>query len=153
MVYAGLLAPTSYNSAAFSVGMFGVKLFTKVISVQRYFLIPCILILSLVGAYSINQSMFDVYFAIVMGVIGYLLQKYGFSLSPILLALILGPLCESNIRRYMQIVDGRFSLIFTRPICLIFFGLALVSLVTAVLNHRKIERREAEQKAKAAEQE
>ncbi len=153
IVYAVFGALLAANLAFLIVGMFGVKLFTKVISVQRYFLIPCILILSLVGAYSINQSMFDVYFAIVMGVIGYLLQKYGFSLSPILLALILGPLCESNIRRYMQIVDGRFSLIFTRPICLIFFGLALISLITAVLNHRKIERREAEQRAKEAEQE
>ncbi|MBR4599700.1 MAG: tripartite tricarboxylate transporter permease, partial [Treponema sp.] len=153
IVYAVFGALLAANLAFLIVGMFGVKLFAKVISVQRYFLIPCILILSLVGAYSINQSMFDVYFAIVMGVIGYLLQKYGFSLSPILLALILGPLCESNIRRYMQIVDGRFSLIFTRPICLIFFGLALISLITAVLNHRKIERREAEQRAKEAEQE
>ena len=124
--------------------MFGVNLFSKVISVERYFLIPCILVLSLVGSYAINQNMFDVFFAIIMGVIGYLLQKYGFSLSPILLALILGPMCESNIRRYMQIVDGQFAKIFTRPICLAFFALAVISLITAVLNQRKIARREAE---------
>ena len=87
--------------------------------------------------------MFDVYFAIVMGVIGYLLQKYDFPLSPILLALILGPMSESNIRRYMQIVDGKFVTIFSRPICIVFFLLALVSLITAFYNQRKIARREA----------
>lgn len=143
VVYAVFGALLAANLAFLIVGMLGVNVFSKVISVERYFLIPCILILSLVGAYSINQSMFDVYFAIVMGVIGYLLQKYGFPLSPILLALILGPLCESNIRRYMQIVDGRFELIFTRPICIVFFLLAVGSLVSAVLNHRKIEKRES----------
>lgn len=149
VVYAVFGALLAANLAFLVVGMLGVNLFSKVISVERYFLIPCILVLSLVGAYAINQSMFDVYFAIVMGVLGYLLQKYGFPLSPILLALILGPLCESSIRRYMQIVDGRFSMIFTRPICLIFFGLAIISLITALLNQRKIARREAEAEAQA----
>ena len=144
IVYAVFGALLAANLAFLIVGMLGVNLFTKVISVERYFLIPCILVLSLVGSYAINQSMFDVYFAIVMGVIGYLLQKYGFPLSPILLALILGPLCESNIRRYMQIVDGKFFMIFSRPICIIFFVLAVASLITALLNQRKIARREAE---------
>ncbi len=145
IVYSVFGALLAANLAFLVIGAFGVNLFSKVISVERYLLIPCILVLSLVGAYSINQSMFDVYFAIVMGVVGYLLQKYEFSLSPILLALILGPMCESNIRRYMQIVDGNFIQIFTRPICLVFFALALISLFTAVLNHRKIEKREREQ--------
>lgn len=144
IVYAVFGAILAANLAFLIVGMLGVNLFSKIISVEKYFLIPCILVLSLVGAYAINQSMFDVYFAIVMGVIGYLLQKYDFPLSPILLALILGPMSESNIRRYMQIVDGKFVTIFSRPICIVFFLLALVSLITAFYNQRKIARREAE---------
>ena len=143
IVYAVFGAILAANLAFLIVGMLGVNLFSKIISVEKYFLIPCILVLSLVGAYAINQSMFDVYFAIVMGVIGYLLQKYDFPLSPILLALILGPMSESNIRRYMQIVDGKFVTIFSRPICIAFFVLALVSLITAFYNQRKIARREA----------
>lgn len=143
IVYAVFGALLAANLAFLVIGMLGVNLFSKVISVERYFLIPCILVLSLVGAYAINQNMFDVFFAIIMGVIGYLLQKYGFSLSPILLALILGPMSESNIRRYMQIVDGNFMQIFTRPICVAFFILAIISLITALLNQRKIARREA----------
>ncbi len=150
IVYAVFGALLAANLAFLVVGMLGVNIFSKVISLERYFLIPCILVLSLVGAYAINQSLFDVYFAIVMGIIGYLLQKYGFPLSPILLALILGPMCESNIRRYMQIVDGHFEMIFTRPICLVFFALAIFSLVASVLNQKKIARREAEA-AKAEE--
>lgn len=144
IVYAVFGALLAANLAFLIVGMLGVNLFSKIINIQRYILIPCILVLSLVGSYAINQSMFDVYFAIVMGVVGYLLQKYGFTLSPILLSLILGPMSESNIRRYMQIVDGNFLKIFTRPICILFFVLAILSLVTAVLNQRKIERNELE---------
>lgn len=143
VVYSVFAALIAANLAFLIIGMLGVNLFAKVINIQRYILIPCILVLSLVGAYSINQSMFDVYFAIVMGVIGYLMQKYGFSLSPILLALILGPMSESNLRRYMQIVDGNFFRIFTRPISLIFFVLAVASVVAAVFNQRKIAKRES----------
>ncbi|MGI5059042.1 tripartite tricarboxylate transporter permease [Treponema pectinovorum] len=145
IVYAVFGALLAANLAFLVVGMLGVNLFSKVINIQRYILIPCILVLSLVGSYAINQSMFDVFFAIVMGVVGYLLQKYGFSLSPILLSLILGPMSESNLRRYMQIVDGNFFKIFSRPICLLFFTLAILSLITAVLNQRKIERNERQE--------
>lgn len=147
VVYAVFGALIAANLAFLIIGMLGVNLFSKVINIQRYILIPCILVLSLVGSYSINQSMFDVYFAIAMGVIGYLMQKYEFNLSPILLALILGPMSESNIRRYMQIVDGNFMRIFTRPICIIFFALAVFSIIAAVLNQRKIAKRIATSQA------
>jgi putative tricarboxylic transport membrane protein len=101
------------------------------------------LVLSLVGSYAINRNMFDVVFAIAMGGVGYLLQKYEFPLSPILLALILGPMSESNLRRFMQIDNGQFWRIFTKPICVIFIVLALGSLIASVINQRKINRREA----------
>ena len=111
---------------------------------------PSILILSLVGSYAINQNMFDVYFAIIMGVIGYLFQKYGFPLSPILLALILGPMSESNMRRFMQIVDGKFFLIFTRPICCVFLALAVISMVTSVIRQNKINKKLAQEESENA---
>jgi len=79
------------------------------------------------------------------------MQKYQFPLSPILLALILGPMSESNLRRYMQIVDGQFWQIFTRPICVVFLVLAVGSLISSVINQRKINRRlEAEETASEA---
>jgi len=144
VVYAVFAAMIVANFAMLVVGMCGVRLFAKVISFRRNYLIPCILVLSLVGSYAINQNMFDVYFAIIMGVVGYLFQKYEFPLSPILLALILGPMSESNLRRYMQIVDGRFFKMFTRPICVLFFILALFSLVSALRNQKKIWKKEKE---------
>jgi putative tricarboxylic transport membrane protein len=102
------------------------------------------MVLSLVGSYAINRNMFDVYFALVMGGIGYLLQKYEFPLSPILLALILGPMSEANLRRFMQIDNGQFWRLFTKPICVIFIALALASMIISVRNQRKINKRLAQ---------
>ena len=139
VVYAVFISMMAANFAMLVVGMGGIKIFAKVISLERKLLIPAILVLSLVGSYAINRNMFDVYFALIMGGVGYLLQKYEFPLSPILLALILGPMSESQLRRFMQIDDGQFWRIFTKPICVIFLALALGSIVTAVINQRKIK--------------
>ncbi|MDR1862781.1 MAG: tripartite tricarboxylate transporter permease [Treponema sp.] len=141
IVYAVFASMIVANIAMLVVGMGGVKIFARVISLERKLLIPAILVLSLVGSYAINRNMFDVFFALAMGGVGYLLQKYEFPLSPILLALILGPMSESNLRRFMQIDDGRFWKIFTKPICVIFILLAAGSLVTSVINQRKINKR------------
>jgi putative tricarboxylic transport membrane protein len=147
IIYAVFASMIVANFAFFVVGMCGIKIFARVISLERKFLLPAILILSLVGSFAINKNMFDVYFAIAMGVVGYLLQKYEFPLSPILLALILGPMSESNLRRFMQIDDGQFWRIFTKPICVIFIVLAVVSMVFSVRNQMKIAKRIAENEA------
>ena len=141
IVYAVFMSMIMANIAFLFVGMAGIRLFAKVISFERKLLIPAIMVLSLVGSYAINRNLFDVFLALIMGVIGYLLQKYEFPLSPILLALILGPMSESNLRRFMQIDDGRFWKVFTKPICVIFIVLALGSLVTSVINQQKINKR------------
>jgi putative tricarboxylic transport membrane protein len=144
IIYAVFAAMIVANIAMLLVGMAGVNFFSQVISLDRKYLMPIILALSLVGAYGVNQNMFDVGLAIVFGVIGYLLQKYDFPLAPILLALILGPMCETNLRRFMQIDDGRFYMIFTKPICVIFLLLAVGSISAGVMMQKKIEQREAE---------
>jgi len=141
IVYAVFISMFLSNIAVFLCGMAGIKFFAKVISIERKLMVPAILVLSLVGSYAINKNMFDVFFAIIMGGAGYLMVKYGFPLSPILLALILGPMSESNLRRFMQIDDGQFWRIFTKPICVAFIVLAIGSLISSVINQRKINRR------------
>lgn len=140
-VYSVFAALLLANLAMLVVGMGGVRFFSRIISVNKRVLMPSILIVSLVGAYAINQNLFDVGVALVFGAIGYLMQKFEFPLSPILLALILGPLSESNFRRFMQIENGNFMSIFSHPICVVFIVLSLGSLVFSVLNQFKINRR------------
>ncbi|MCM1321258.1 MAG: tripartite tricarboxylate transporter permease [Bacteroides sp.] len=151
-VYSVFAALILANFAMLIVGMCGIRFFSKIITIERKVLLPSILVLSLVGAYAINGNIFDVGLAIVFGLLGYLFQKYEFPLSPILLALILGPMSESNLRRFMQIADGRFYMLFTRPICLILILLAVGSLVSSIINQRKIVKRQlAKQQSNSAE--
>lgn len=139
-VYAVFAALLLANLAMLAVGMLGIRFFTKIISVEKKILLPSILVISLVGAYAINQNVFDVGVALVFGLVGFLMQKYEFPLSPILLTLILGPMSESNFRRFMQIKDGNFFSIFSHPICVVFMVLSVASLVFSVFNQRKINR-------------
>jgi len=99
------------------------------------------MVLSLVGSFSMRNSFFDVYITLGFGVVGYLLQRYGFPLPPILLALILGPMAESNLRRTLVISGGDPFVILTHPIAMTLIGLAIASLVIAFINQRKIAKR------------
>ena len=140
-VYGVFAALMMANLAMLVVGVLGVRFFAKIISINKRVLMPIILIMSLVGAYAINQNVFDIGVALAFGVIGYLMQKYDFPLSPILLALILGPMSEANFRRFMQIEKGNFMTIFTHPICVVFIVLSIGSMVFSVINQRKINKR------------
>jgi putative tricarboxylic transport membrane protein len=82
-------------------GLMGIRLFVKLVECPKAVLLPLIIILSVVGTYSIQNSITDVYWMIGCGIIGYFLKMYGFETGPIILGVILGPLMDSNYRRAM----------------------------------------------------
>jgi hypothetical protein len=79
---------------------------------------------------------------------GFIMQKYDYPLSPILLALILGPMAESNLQRALVISSGHASILFSRPIAVVLMVLAVTFLVLSFFTHQKIERRLAEMAVK-----
>lgn len=127
------------NIAMLIVGLIGIRFFTKAITVRKSILLPSIFVLSIVGAYSMRNNMFDVWLALSFGVIGYFLQRYRFPISPILLALILGPMAEANLRRALIIADNSIIDIISRPITAIFLILAVASLITSLLRQKRIK--------------
>ena len=129
------------NLVMLVIGGLGIRLFAKVIMVKRTILMPSILVLSIVGSYAMRSDVFDVYFMLGFGILGYFMQKHDFPLSPILLALILGPMAEANLRRSLVVSGGDFSIILTRPIAVGLLLLAAASLVASFYNHRKIMKR------------
>lgn len=134
------------NVVMLIVGAMGIRIFAKIIGVQKEILIPIIFVLSLVGSYAMRQNVFDVYLTIGFGVIGYLMQRYHYPLSPILLALILGPMAESNLRRSMVVSGGDWHILFSRPIAVGLMLLGVAFLLASVWNHKRIEKRLAEAK-------
>lgn len=149
-VYKVFAALMLANLAMLLVGCLGVRIFAKIVSVEKKLLYPIILIISLLGAFSINKNVFDVGVCVVFGIIGWLLNKYEFPLSPILLALILGPMCEKNFVRFMNIQKGNFFAIFKSPIAMVFLTVAVAVVLFSIYNQNKINKREAA--AHAAEQ-
>lgn len=115
-------------------GYFGAYPFAAILKVRESILVPIILVISFVGAYAVNSSLFDVGITLVFGVIGYLLHKFGFPLPPILMGIILGPIAEESLRQSFMVSDGSWMILITRPISAVFLGVtALVVLRKAYL--------------------
>lgn len=141
-VYKVFAALMLANLCMLIVGCLGVRIFAKIVSLEKKVLYPIILIISLLGAFSINKNVFDVGVCVVFGVIGWLMNKYEFPLSPILLALILGPMCEQNFVRFMDLNNGDFGAILHYPIAIGFFVVAVAVVIVSLLNQRKINKTE-----------
>jgi len=119
------------NILMLALGLLCVRLFCRVVELSKRIIIPTIITLSIVGAYSMNNSIFDVWVCIGFGVIGYLMQKVDMPSSPIILAVILGPMAESNLRRAVLMYQGSYSFLWTRPIGVVFLVLAALSLYSS----------------------
>ena len=137
------------NLCMLIVGCAGVRIFAKIVSIEKKLLYPIILVISLLGAYSINKAVFDVGVAVAFGILGWIMNKYEFPLSPILLAMILGPMCEQNFVRFMNIHHGKFYEITYSPIAMTFAAVAVIVVIYSVWNQGRINKREMENKAKA----
>ncbi|MCX2723135.1 tripartite tricarboxylate transporter permease [Roseibium salinum] len=106
-------------------GLTGIRLFTRIVEMPRSVLIPLIMLLSIVGAYAVNNSITDVYWMIGFGVFGYFMRHYGYPLGPVILGVILSRLLDDNWRR--AIISERedlgrfFEGVLTSPLSLVLF--------------------------------
>lgn len=123
-------------------GLFSVRYIAKVIQIPRSILSPLILTLSIVGTYALNNSMFDVGIMLVAGIAGYFMQKGGFPVSPVVLALIMGPMAESNFRRALSLSNGSYDFLYTRPITLVLLTLATLTLFSPVIRNLMAKRQQ-----------
>ncbi|MGB9700373.1 MAG: tripartite tricarboxylate transporter permease [Thermodesulfobacteriota bacterium] len=124
------------------VGLGGVKLFASLINIDRRILTPIIFFLCVVGSYVMRFSFFDVGVSLVIGIIAYFMNYYGFPGSPILLALILGPMVEQNLRRSLLISHGDPMIFFTRPISAAFIIVGVLIIITSYYRIKKAMERE-----------
>jgi putative tricarboxylic transport membrane protein len=141
------------NFAMLLIGCLGVRIFAKIVSIEKTLLYPIILVISLLGAFSINKDPFDVGAAVVFGILGWLMNKYEFPLSPILLALILGPMCEQNFVRFMNIHHSKFFEITQSPIAMGFAAVSLVVIIYSIWNNNRINKRLEAEKLAAEQKE
>nr|WP_255448242.1 tripartite tricarboxylate transporter permease [Bordetella sp. 15P40C-2] len=122
------------------VGLLGAKLWAQVVRVPNSILIPVIVSISLVGAYASDNAMFPVYITLIFGLLGYVLRKADIPLAPIVLALVLVPMAETNYRQALVIGNGDYLFFFTHPIAVVLLTCALLSFVLPLLRMRKTAR-------------
>jgi len=96
-----------------------IGMWVKVLKIPYTVLFPLILLFCLIGVYSLNNSVFEIYLMILFGIVGYLMQKFGFEPAPLALAYVLSPLLEVALRQSLSISGGSFIIFFTRPISLV----------------------------------
>ncbi|MCG6269797.1 tripartite tricarboxylate transporter permease [Vibrio furnissii] len=101
-------------------GLTGIKVFSKLVSCPKGILMPMIVVLSVVGAYAINNSITDVWWMMAFGVLGYFMRQYNYPIAPVILGVILSSLMDQNWRRAMlaeqDSIWGLIQGIFTSPI-------------------------------------
>lgn len=93
-----------------------IRLWVQILKVPYRILFPCILLFCLIGAFSINNSIFDVAVMLVFGVLGFLMRKYRFEGAPMVLAFVLGPMLEYSFRQSLRLSNGSFGIFFSQPI-------------------------------------
>jgi putative tricarboxylic transport membrane protein len=120
----------------------GARWMLRVVTVPKAALFPIVLVLCVVGAYALNNTMGNVYVLLCFGVLGYLMVKFGFPLAPFILGVILGDQIEINLIRSIM-TDPDPWLFVTRPISGLLLGASLVSIGAALWQHRRMQRRAA----------
>jgi putative tricarboxylic transport membrane protein len=114
------------NILMYFIGLGFCRLARDVVRVPQNILAPVIVVLTVVGSYAIGTNMFDVWVMFIAGLIGYGMQRTGYPLSPICLALILGPMLESEMTRTNMMFHGNWFLFYTRPIAALMLVMSLI---------------------------
>jgi len=102
---------------------------------------PIILLLSFIGAFSIRNSLFDVWVALGFGAFGYFCHKFRWPLLPLVLGFILGPLLEKSFLQSMAMSSGSLAIFVTRPASLLLFVTAVLLLIVSIRLRRRTQRR------------
>lgn len=105
----------------------------KVVDVPKKYLLPVIVCLCFVGTYSYNHMIQDVVVMLVGGIIGYFAIKHEFTMSAVIIGVILGNMTESNLRRFLLVSQGNMGEIIHHPIAIVLGLIALISLMSPVL--------------------
>ena len=113
-----------------------VGLFIRVLLVPRWVLVPSVAVIGYVAVYSVNGSVFDLMVMTSLGVLGYLMRKMNFPVAPVILALVLGPLMETNLRRALALAQGNWSVLFSSPITIVLWLMVAASILLPILTRR-----------------
>lgn len=115
-IYAVFMIFFAANLLLLPLGWLAIKLAKNVLRVPRNVLMPIILLFCVVGAFAINNTIFDIGVMLAFGLLAYLMEANRFPIAPTILGLVLGAMLEQNFVTSMIKADGNFGAFFERPI-------------------------------------
>ena len=142
ILYAIMLGLIVVNISLWFVGKFFTRFYAHITRVPFELLACIVLTFCAAGAYSTNNSLYDVYYIFIFGILAFFMRLMDFQLVPVLLGIVLGPLAEMNFRRALILSDGSLSIFVTRPISLAFLLIAFFSVLTFAIKNMKEAQKE-----------
>ena len=110
-----------------------VGLWVKILEIPKPYLFAGIMTFALLGTYAVNGSTFDVVILLVLGVLGYLMRRFGFPITPMIVGAILGPLAEVQLRRALDIAGGDLLTLVSTPFTIVVYLTLMAALVGGYL--------------------
>jgi putative tricarboxylic transport membrane protein len=127
-----------------------VGLFVSVLRIPYAYLYPLIIMFCIIGVYEVNHSIVDVWIMLIMGVVGYMLKKFGFDPAPLVLGLVIAPVFEQSLRQSLIMSNGDYFIFLQRPISV---GLLVVCAILLSLSAMSFFAKQRDWRQKLAEAE
>jgi putative tricarboxylic transport membrane protein len=105
--------------------LLGVPLFAGILRIPFGILTPLIVFVCAIGSYAVHNSMIDIWYMLIFGVVGYVFKKLDYPLAPLVLALVLGDMSENALRQSLIMSQGSLAIFFTRPIAGVIMAVAV----------------------------
>ena len=128
LVWATIASLYIANTLGLILATAGIRPLTQILKLPTPIMSAFILVMCVVGSYSLANSMVDVWIVWIFGVIGYLMKTLRIPVAPVILALVLGPMAEKSFRQSLYMSDGSLAVFATRPITVVMLILGLISL-------------------------
>jgi putative tricarboxylic transport membrane protein len=109
------------------INMFLIPVFVAMLRIPYSILMGFIIVFASIGAFSVNNSMFEVWLMVGFGLLGYAMKKLEYPIVPLILGMVLGTLVEKSLRQALVLSAGSFDVFYTRPITVVFLLIALLA--------------------------
>jgi putative tricarboxylic transport membrane protein len=117
-----------------------IGMWVRILTIPYALLFPLIILFCLIGVYSLNNNVYEIFILILFGFFGYLLKKMQYSLAPFILAMVLGPMMETSLRQTLTIAQGDLLIFFRRPFSATLMILVIIALVVSLILSAKGKR-------------
>jgi putative tricarboxylic transport membrane protein len=115
------------------MNIFLIPFFVAMLRIPYSIMMGFIIIFASIGAYSVNNNMFDVWMMVGFGILGYAMKKLNYPIVPLVLAMVLGRLAENSFRQAVTISAGNFDIFFKRPISIVFLSVAFLAYASPLI--------------------